>query len=78
MQMLFNAEFMLNFQGKSYDVKCLKRLRGLIETAESASAVALKLQKPYISNDYPKDLAQIRTLTEGSLIAKQKQGSKIL
>jgi hypothetical protein len=41
--------------------------RGLFETAEAASAVSIRLQKPYISNNYLDFLGKFEAIFEMAL-----------
>jgi hypothetical protein len=64
----------LNETTKSASTVSLKKggsLRGLIESAEAASAVSLKSRKPTISDEYLKFLGKFKAICETALALNQ-------
>jgi hypothetical protein len=51
-------------------MNCQIRFYGLIETAESASALSLKLRKPTISNKYLRFLSEFEAICETALVCE--------
>jgi hypothetical protein len=52
------------------------RFRGLVETAEAASAVNLRPQKTIISNDFLEFLGEFEALFEWKMKMKKTEGRK--